>query len=180
MDTSTFSNLSIDETRLPDIEQLDWQPLSPKYMLINLRINLIGTLLLTAIWAALLFQPFWTISPHLEPLILWIGTGLTLLGLLFSVHGRCADPCKAYALREHDVSFQSGLFFRKSVTQPILRIQHIELKRGPIERRIGLATLQVFSAGGVMHTFEIPGLPLSTAKSLRQFILQHKDTRNHG
>lgn len=180
MDTSTFSNLSIDEAKLPDIEQLDWQSLSPKYMPVNLRINLISTLLLTAIWSALLFQPFWPINQAIESILLWIGGGLTALGLLFSVHGRFADPCKAYALREHDLSYRSGLFFRKSITQPILRIQHIELKRGPIERRVGLATLQVFSAGGVMHTFEIPGLPLSTAKSLRQFILQHKDTRNHG
>lgn len=180
MDTSTFSNLSIDEHQLPGIEQLDWQPLSPKYMPVNLRINLLGTLLFTALWAALLFQPFWPVSASVEPLLLWIGIGLTSLGLLLSVHGRFADPCKGYALREHDVSFRTGLFFKKSITQPILRIQHIELKRGPIERKIGLATLQVFSAGGVMHTFEIPGLPLSTAKSLRQFILQHKETRHHG
>lgn len=180
MDTSTFSNLSIDQSQLPSIEQLDWLPLSQKYMPVNLRISLLSTLLLTMFWSALLFQPFWPVSSQLEPLILWLGGCLTTLGLLLSVHGRFADPCKGYALREHDISYRCGLFFKKSITQPILRIQHIELKRGPIERKIGLATLQVFSAGGVMHTFEIPGLPLSTAKSLRQFILQHKDTRNHG
>ena len=66
------------------------------------------------------------------------------------------------------------------MSQPITRIQHIELKRGPIERKVGLARLQVFSAGGEMHTFEIPGLPLETAQQLRQFILQHKDMVKHG
>jgi hypothetical protein len=86
-----------------------------------------------------------------------------------------ADPLKQYALREHDLNFQSGWIFRSLVSQPILRIQHIEIKRGPIERKAGLATLQVFSAGGVSHTFNIPGLEYEDAVSLRQFILDHKD-----
>lgn len=82
---------------------------------------------------------------------------------------------KHFALREQDLSYASGLIFKKVVTQPILRIQHIELKRGPVARKIGLASLQVFSAGGSLHTFEIPGLPLKTAEAIRHFILQHKD-----
>jgi hypothetical protein len=40
--------------------------------------------------------------------------------------------------------------------------------------------LQVFSAGGDMHTFQIPGLPVETAQQLRHFILQHKDIVKHG
>jgi hypothetical protein len=86
-----------------------------------------------------------------------------------------ADPIIQYAVREQDIHFQAGLFFRRLVSQPILRVQHIELKRGPIERKANLATLQVFSAGGVSHTFEIPGLEYHTAISLRKFIINHKD-----
>ncbi|MDU0354869.1 PH domain-containing protein [Paraglaciecola aquimarina] len=91
-----------------------------------------------------------------------------------------ADKQKYYALRELDVHFSSGLFFKKMVSQPISRIQHIELKRGPIERKAGLASLQVFSAGGAMHTFEIPGLPFANAQQLRQIILKHKSVLTHG
>jgi membrane protein YdbS with pleckstrin-like domain len=96
------------------------------------------------------------------------------------VHGIFADQRVAYALREHDVGFRWGLLFRHTVIQPLSRIQHIELKRGPIERSAGLATLQVFSAGGGAHTFEIPGLPVEQAQGLRQFILQHQDLQHGG
>jgi membrane protein YdbS with pleckstrin-like domain len=91
-----------------------------------------------------------------------------------------SDKRKFYSLREQDLSYRSGLIFRKTVSQPMLRIQHVELKRGPIDRKVGLAKLQVFSAGGALHTFEIPGLPLETAENIRQFILDHKDVNHHG
>jgi len=74
----------------------------------------------------------------------------------------------------------SGLIFKKTVTQPILRIQHIELKQGPIDRKLKLANIQAFSAGGATHTFEIPGLEIKKAEALRQFVLDHKDMNNHG
>ena len=61
-----------------------------------------------------------------------------------------------------------------------MRIQHIEIERGPLERSAGLATLQVFSAGGAHHTFEIPGLTYEKAIELRQFILNHKDVSQNG
>ncbi len=86
-----------------------------------------------------------------------------------------ADPLLKYAVREHDLNFQSGLIFRSLVSQPILRVQHIEIKRGPLERKCNLATLQVFSAGGASYTFNIPGLEYENAIYLRQFILDHKD-----
>jgi membrane protein YdbS with pleckstrin-like domain len=66
------------------------------------------------------------------------------------------------------------------VIQPLSRIQHIELKRGPLERSAGLATSHVYSAGGGAHTFEIPGLPVEQAQGLRQFILQHQDLQHGG
>jgi len=111
------------------------------------------------------------------PFIIW---AVAILGFLFTWYSHAYDQAKSYALRELDLHYASGLFFQKVVSQPITRIQHIELKRGPIERKVGLATLQVFSAGGEMHTFQIPGLPVETAQQLRQFILQHKDVVKHG
>ncbi|QDP03078.1 PH domain-containing protein [Thalassotalea sp. PS06] len=105
---------------------------------------------------------------------------LSVMFLLSFVYQWFAEPMKAYALREQDLSYKSGLFFRKVITQPIARIQHVELKRGPLDRRFELAKLQVFSAGGAMHTFEIPGLELKNAQSIRQFILSHKGGSNDG
>lgn len=179
MDTETFQNLPVSLAHQPKLAQLSWQALSPRYIKLNVWINLASTLFITLLWLLILFQPFWPLSYKLSPLVLWLGIVLLVVGVWRSGYCYLAYPRKAYALRQHDLSFRSGLIFQKSVTQPILRIQHIELKRGPLERRAGLASLQVFSAGGAMHTFEIPGLLLTDAQAIRQLILQHRDTLQH-
>ncbi len=174
MENAAFQNLPVALTALPKVEQLPWQALSPRYTHLNLVLHLMSTVLLTLVWPLLYWQSVWPLSNSWQMLVLWGGSALSLFSVWGVLYCYLAYPRKAYALREHDLSFRHGLFWQKSVTQPILRIQHIELKRGPIERHAGLATLQVFSAGGALHTFEIPGLPLADAERIRELILQHK------
>jgi membrane protein YdbS with pleckstrin-like domain len=170
----SFTN---DAVVLPEISiaKLPLQPISPKYRIINIAINVFFTCIALAVVLILkleLFFPAPEFIEHTSPLIVGVILGL---GGLMAIYHFFADPIIQYAVREQDVHFQAGLFFRKLVSQPILRIQHIELKRGPIERKAGLATLQVFSAGGMSHTFEIPGLEYDKAVALRKFIIDHKD-----
>jgi membrane protein YdbS with pleckstrin-like domain len=179
-DTITEINPQIIDANLPDIHEIEMQPLEPIYAATNFKLGSGITSFFVLLFVFVRGQPWFEWDETLLT-VLTIGTSaLVALSLLFTLYKRIADPLKTYALREYDLSFQSGLIFRKKVTQPITRIQHIELKRGPIDRKIGLATLQVFSAGGALHTFEIPGLELSKAQKLRQFILQHKDSVTHG
>jgi membrane protein YdbS with pleckstrin-like domain len=177
---SHFTNPTAPIDQLPSILTLDTQSLSEKYAPLNRLINLGFTLLVCVIGMAFYFQPFVNLPKGLLnsiPFIIWT---FAILGFLNTWYVHASDKIKYYALRELDLHYLNGLFFRKVVSQPISRIQHIELKRGPIERKAGLATLQVFSAGGDMHTFQIPGLPIDTAQQIRQFILQHKDVVKHG
>jgi membrane protein YdbS with pleckstrin-like domain len=76
----------------------------------------------------------------------------------------------AYRYRMNDVSLElcSGIFWRKSVLIPVSRVQHVDLQRGPLERRFGLATLQVHTAGTQHATHEIPGLDAQVALHLRE------------
>lgn len=175
-----FSNLNVPIDQLPAILNLDKHPLSEKYAPINRLLSLSITLFVCVIATALYFQPFVALPATVLNFLPFFILPVAILGLLLTWFRHAQDQVKSYTLRELDLHYTSGLFFRKVVSQPITRIQHIELKRGPIERKIGLAKLQVFSAGGEMHTFEIPGLPLATAQQLRQFILQHKDVVKHG
>lgn len=169
-----FSNEQID-TKQITTDTLAMVPLSPKYRRINIILNVFwGGLVLIAI-AVASSGLFFDLPEDLNTFVL-IAYGLvTFLTLWSALHHWFADPLKMYALREHDLNYQSGLIFRSLVSQPLLRIQHIEIKRGPVERKAGLSTLQVFSAGGVTHTFYIPGIEHERAIELRQFILDHKD-----
>lgn len=179
MNQETFQNPPLCEAELPQLATLEWQALSPNYRSLMLWVDSIAIILLTALWLVIWLQPFWSLPQTLSHIVLWGGLVITGGAIVNVVYDYFAIPLQAYALRQHDLSFRSGIFFRKSVTQPILRIQHIELKQGPLERKAGLATLQVFSAGGATQTFEIPGVTLVTAESIRQLILQHKAGLRH-
>lgn len=179
MRIDAFQNLPVALAELPQLAALQWQGLAPSYLRLSLWVDSFTTVLFTVLWLTIYLQPFWPVPDTLSHILLLGGGVLSLCGVLAMVYTYLAFPHKAYALRQHDLSYRSGLFFRKYVTQPILRIQHIELKRGPFERRCGLASLQVFSAGGAMHTFAIPGLTLAEAEGIRQLILQHKAGLQH-
>ena len=177
---SNVTNATVPIDTLPAILKLDKQSLSVQYAPLNRLLNLSFILFVAVIGITLYFQTFIDLSNAFIstlPFVIW---AIAILGFLLTGYSHAADQAKFYSLRELDLHYFSGLLFRKVVSQPITRIQHIELKRGPIERKYGLATLQVFSAGGEMHTFQIPGLPVDTAQQIRQFILQHKDVVKNG
>lgn len=121
------------------------------------------------------WQPWITLPSLFELYLPQLQLAAGGFGLVNSAYGILADKNKGYAIREHDFSYRSGVIFQSVVSQPILRIQHVELKHGPIDRHFGLANLQIFSAGGAMHTFAIPGLPEEQARKIRSYVLTHSD-----
>lgn len=175
-----FSNETVNIDLLPSISNLTFTAISPTYAKVNCYINVITTLMLMLITVVVHYQTFFEITSHNRDLSLYLTCPIGFLGLIITLYNSVANKKKFYSVREQDISYCSGLFFKKTVTQPVTRVQHVELKRGPIDRKIGLAKLQVFSAGGALHTFEIPGLKVAEAETLRQFILNHKDSLQHG
>ncbi|WOH36338.1 PH domain-containing protein [Thalassotalea fonticola] len=175
-----FSNLEISKDDMPKLQALNYTELSEKYAPTHRLVSLVTTVIMMLILVCISYQPFFDVPKDVVNTLQYPIWGIGTLGLVVSLYHSLADPKKRYALREQDISYQSGLVFRKTVSQPILRVQHVELKRGPVDRKVGLANLQVFSAGGAMHTFEIPGLDFETAEDIRQFILAHKDINLHG
>ena len=178
--TANFSNIVLPSKNLPQLDKLSFEHLSPLYAKINCYISFFSTSFIISVLFIARLQNFITLSMTVNNVITFFIGATVLVGLINTFYIIVADKRKSYALREQDLSYKCGVIFRKTVSQPILRIQHVELKRGPIDRKIGLASLQIFSAGGAMHTFEIPGLPLDKAESIRQFILDHKDVKHHG
>lgn len=170
----TFSNQLVEQKELPQIDQLEFISVEQDYIDVRRKIAVVVSLVLLALFAVawLVVPSFSTTLAVPAKIVSSIALGL---GLLVSTYCWLADPKKGYVLREHDLSYRSGLLFRKTTTQPITRVQHIEVKQGPIERRYNLACLLAYSAGGQMHTFYIPGLRFEHAKQMRAYILDHKE-----
>lgn len=177
---SNFSNEVLDSSQLTPYHAQEKIALEPAHIKANNILRIVFFGLVTLIVAVIKWQTFSPLSQNASQvfsIILAVVGGISVLAI---VMGYLYDINMAYTLREHDISRYSGVIFKKVTIQPFLRIQHVELKRGPIERKLGLATIQVFSAGGAMHTFELPGLTHDTALKMRQYILEHKDMTSHG
>lgn len=75
-----------------------------------------------------------------------------------------------YAVREYDLLVQAGVLFRRWSAVPHNRIQHVDTRQGPLERALGLARLQVFTAAGMSADGSIPGLAEAEAERLRDIL----------
>jgi membrane protein YdbS with pleckstrin-like domain len=174
------SNQQVELSGTCKVEDMVLHSLSPKYRSLNIIVSSIIGFVIVMIIVFLAIQPLFSMPQKYLDYYYIAVTIITFFTLWSVLYSYLADPKKKYAVREFDVHFQSGLLFSRIVSQPIMRIQHIEIERGLIERSAGLATLQVYSAGGANHAFQIPGLVYEKAIELRQFILNHKDVSQNG
>jgi membrane protein YdbS with pleckstrin-like domain len=76
-----------------------------------------------------------------------------------------------YAVRPHDVLVCYGVIWRTRRCVPRLRIQHVDIEAGPINRMFGLVQLSLFTAGTVAAVATIPGLRPEEAEALREALL---------
>ena len=76
---------------------------------------------------------------------------------------------------ERGLQVRRGLVWKHELLVPRSRVQHLDIERGPIERRFGLATLVVHTAGTRMYALRQPGLPDADALALRDALLPEAD-----
>ena len=58
---------------------------------------------------------------------------------------------------------------------PASRVQHLDLRHGPLERRWNLATLVIHTAGSKMSAVSISGLDADDAERLRDHLARQID-----
>ncbi|MFD1571570.1 PH domain-containing protein [Halorubrum laminariae] len=74
----------------------------------------------------------------------------------------------SYEIREDALYLDRGVITQVRTTVPLVRIQHVDSRRGPIERGVGLASCVVYTAGSRGADVRIPGLTPSGASDLRE------------
>jgi membrane protein YdbS with pleckstrin-like domain len=77
-----------------------------------------------------------------------------------------------YRVDEVGMEVQRGVWWRHAIAVPRSRVQHIDVAQGPIERRFGLATLRLHTAGTQHSLVEVSGLTLETALAIRGHLLE--------
>jgi len=76
-----------------------------------------------------------------------------------------------YAVTEKGIEIHRGIFWRRIINVPRSRIQHTDVSQGPVARRHGIATLQVYTAGTQHFEVDLPGLSHDVALQIRDFLV---------
>ncbi|MEU6812330.1 PH domain-containing protein [Streptomyces sp. NPDC046831] len=152
-------------------------------------------------------EPVWTgLHPGLLRMrrrlaVVWLGLLALVLGLLLGV---LAGPAWAafallplalmawswvllgrnwrswrYAERADDLLISRGVLWREETVVPYGRMQLVEVTSGPVERRFGLATVQLHTAAAATDA-TVPGLDPAEAERLRDRLTELGEARSAG
>jgi membrane protein YdbS with pleckstrin-like domain len=75
-----------------------------------------------------------------------------------------------YRMEEDELHVQHGRWTRVRTVVPFGRVQHIDVTQGPLERRFGLGTLVLHTAGTRSSSVGLPGLAHEEAERMRDLI----------
>jgi membrane protein YdbS with pleckstrin-like domain len=70
-----------------------------------------------------------------------------------------------YAIGEEEVDLHEGLLVVTRTVVPMVRVQHVDLHRGPVSTRLGLAEIELHTAAG---SVSIPALDRDEAERIRR------------
>jgi uncharacterized protein len=152
--------------------ELEYRQLDPRVVDLWQVSNLIefGILMLVLLMGALIGS---LIVPNA---MLFFIIGWSVLAIFFVWYSFWYPPrayrAWSYKIDERVLETRSGIIFWVVQLLPLTRLQHVDLERGPIERRYGLTTLVLHTAGTHASTITIPGLAADEAVRLRDHLVE--------
>ena len=160
---SASANEPLDVSELPRLRDEDFRPVDPRY----LRVALMGR----AIAAAIVAVSSAVLLVVLDGGNWWVlASAMILLGLIAAsaVGQVIAVRHLGYQLRDRDVSIRRGVLMQSQETVPFVRVQHVRLRQGLVQRRFGLATVEINSAG---PDVQLVGLDAENAERIKQLVI---------
>ncbi len=151
-----------------------WTPVSPKLTRARrLTLALVYVLVVAAVVAL-----FWI--PDVPVWVAWVSVGVAVVvfGWLWWLIGRRVRSF-GYAERGDDLLVSSGIMFRRLVIVPYGRMQLVDVKAGPIDRWLGITTVQLHTAAATTDA-SIPGLEPDIAAGLRDRLARRGEQRSAG
>jgi membrane protein YdbS with pleckstrin-like domain len=111
--------------------------------------------------------------------------GLPLIGLALIAYGFGGGIVErqvhawGYDVGDDALTIRHGVLYRELVVVPYARIQYVDVQAGPLERRFGIASVQLHTASSATDA-RIPGLAADTAAALRDELARLGETRSVG
>jgi membrane protein YdbS with pleckstrin-like domain len=81
-----------------------------------------------------------------------------------------------YGLSDRVLQVVHGWLFHTDTVVPLVRVQHLDVVRGPFDKMFGTASLVVHTAGTHNSIVTVPGLAPERAAAMRDIIREHVRT----
>ena len=164
-----MTNRQIDLEGVDRVGELVYEHLEPKYVRVQTVLAVMGYLCVTLVPLGLLFVNEF---PYRTMLIIVIEAILLLLAGVNIWFVPKAYSYKGFAIREHDISYRSGLIFPKTITVPFCKIQQVNVGQGFVPRLFGLYEIDVVNGAQMLSSLVIPGLTAARANEIKELIMQ--------
>lgn len=163
-----FENSQITTEELPKAKDIHLVPIQSRYLKVIIYNHFLSAFIFAAIAVFILFinenlRTPMIISGIIIGISILIGLSYTLTYLSFKN--------RAYAVREHDVIYQTGWLNKSLTIYPFSRIQYCGTESNVFERSLDLHRLAIYTAGGDGADVMIKGLELETAEKIKAYIL---------
>jgi membrane protein YdbS with pleckstrin-like domain len=137
----------------------DWQPLPERARLLCLLAPMLPAAIPGMVGGFVLAGAFdlWFAPPVLVLLGAGLGAWLGLKQYRYTW----------WRLDDEGLAVRRGRLWQRETRVPATRVQHLDLKRGPLQRRRNLATLVVHTAGTRHSAVTVPHLDADDAERLR-------------
>ncbi len=161
-----FENNALDPARLPQFEKVPLTPLHSDYWKVQMITWAIvfGAVLL-AMAVGFVAVPEFRIGA-VRIMVVVCAAIVPVVALSYIGFRK-----KAFAFRTHDVLYRYGIISTTTIVIPYNRVQHVALHEGWLSRMFGLATVQVFTAGGASGDIAIPGIEKPLAENIKQLLM---------
>ncbi len=151
------------------VENLTFVPLEKDY----LKVQFVSTVLA---WLGLMLLPLF--------LLFWEEPGVRNI-VLISVEAILAAAAavnlmilpkafahKGFAVREHDITYRSGIVFPSVTTVPFCKIQQVSLRQNPVSRLFGLYAVDIVNGAQMQAETVIPGLTREKAEEMKSLLIE--------
>lgn len=154
------------------IDSLGYTPLSPKYIKVSITGIAAGYIAVMVLLPIILLSDF-----EYRDIAVPAGEITLAIALIMNLlMARAICRFKGYALREHDITYRSGIIFPKTTTMPFNKIQQVSIRQGLISRIFGLYTVEILNGSQkAMSQISIPGLSKQEAENLKATLLQKSE-----
>ena len=141
--------MNMETSEIADAETEDYRRLNRKCML-SMYINngIVYAVVLTVFLLLLNFVPT-AREPGASPIIMLAAAGMVLLLIYFVVGPRIYYDRYRYMITADKVDVRYGIIILRHILVPIERVHQVEVSRGPVNNMLGLANVNITTAGGV-------------------------------